>query len=413
MRPAQRLAGLRGTGRGRANAAWLARGPSTIAGIRAADQSIPDRRSGDPGSPPPRALHYPGPRLTNSTSPRIAMSTSVSRQKATGTAREHQGWRQPSGQPGAVRAVRPTHPLRPRTSVFRGLMRLFCLRCVAGLERRLALVQPGSHCCQVPVLPMVLLALLGSGFSIIPPQKRHARTEQQSESRNQPHLHPPSSALFGGLGLFGFDPCLRLAPRVPLLNGPRLCLGSLQLGSAGASSAFARKSATAFATMPASTGRSAWSGARQRLHSATSSGSAPHESRRSKQSATFPCAALIRMVSAEFDVNGGLPVRMTARIAPSPKTSLRGSIRSIAPSACSGGMYAGVPITLPACVTKPSASRSERISCALAGSYASHSVASPLGRLASTLASPQSMTWTSPKLPTITLPGFKSRWITF
>ena len=33
----------------------------------------------------------------------------------------------------------------------------------------------------------------------------------------------------------------------------------------------------------------------------------------------------------------------------------------------------------------------------------------PLG---STLASPQSMTWTSPKAPTITLEGFRSRWIT-
>ena len=31
---------------------------------------------------------------------------------------------------------------------------------------------------------------------------------------------------------------------------------------------------------------------------------------------------------------------------------------------------------------------------------------------AKTLARPQSITWTSPKLPTITLDGFKSRWIT-
>ena len=37
------------------------------------------------------------------------------------------------------------------------------------------------------------------------------------------------------------------------------------------------------------------------------------------------------------------------------------------------------------------------------------SAAPPLGR---TLARPQSMTWTSPKLPTITLEGFRSRWIT-
>ncbi len=33
----------------------------------------------------------------------------------------------------------------------------------------------------------------------------------------------------------------------------------------------------------------------------------------------------------------------------------------------------------------------------------------PLGR---TLARPQSITWTSPKLPTITFDGFRSRWIT-
>ena len=32
--------------------------------------------------------------------------------------------------------------------------------------------------------------------------------------------------------------------------------------------------------------------------------------------------------------------------------------------------------------------------------------------LGSTLASPQSITWTSPKLPTITFDGFRSRWIT-
>ena len=47
---------------------------------------------------------------------------------------------------------------------------------------------------------------------------------------------------------------------------------------------------------------------------------------------------------------GGWPVRIAHRIAPRPNTSLRSSTWSTAPIACSGGMYAGVPSTLPAWV---------------------------------------------------------------
>ncbi len=49
-------------------------------------------------------------------------------------------------------------------------------------------------------------------------------------------------------------------------------------------------------------------------------------------------------------------------MAPSPNTSLRISTLPTAPTACSGGMNAGVPSTLPACVNEPSSSRSERTS---------------------------------------------------
>ena len=45
--------------------------------------------------------------------------------------------------------------------------------------------------------------------------------------------------------------------------------------------------------------------------------------------------------------NGGRPVRISYRIAPSPKMSVAGPIRSSRPSACSGAMYAGVPTTWP------------------------------------------------------------------
>ena len=49
--------------------------------------------------------------------------------------------------------------------------------------------------------------------------------------------------------------------------------------------------------------------------------------------------------------------------------------------------------------------------CSAVSSGSSEPVPS-LARLARSLASPQSMTWTSPNAPTITLAGFRSRWMT-
>jgi hypothetical protein len=71
-----------------------------------------------------------------------------------------------------------------------------------------------------------------------------------------------------------------------------------------------------------------------------------------------------------------------------------------------------VPSTLPACDSLPLPAeplRTVMITVSWAGSAEVSSATPPLGR---TLASPQSMTWTSPKLPTMMFDGFKSRWIT-
>ena len=60
--------------------------------------------------------------------------------------------------------------------------------------------------------------------------------------------------------------------------------------------------------------------------------------------------AALRWISPELrPVNAGSPVRSSQKIDPSAKTSARSSTRSISPSACSGAMYDGVPMTEPAC----------------------------------------------------------------
>ena len=78
-----------------------------------------------------------------------------------------------------------------------------------------------------------------------------------------------------------------------------------------------------------------------------------------------------------------------------------------------GGMYAGVPSTTPGLRVRPR-SPAERADLGELGvvpsRVGSRSAAAPA--LASTLARPQSMTWTSPKLPTMTFAGFRSRWMT-
>ena len=125
-----------------------------------------------------------------------------------------------------------------------------------------------------------------------------------------------------------------------------------------------------------------------------------------------PRTARSRMASAVLSRYGGAPVRMVQRTAPRPNTSARSSTRSTSPAACSGGMYAGVPRTLPAWVSVPgSDDRPVSISDCRGGARASRGAGGAPG-FARTLARPQSMTCTSPNAPTITFDGFRSRWMT-
>ena len=87
-------------------------------------------------------------------------------------------------------------------------------------------------------------------------------------------------------------------------------------------------------------------------------------------------------------------------MAPIEYTSARSS--SASPSACSGGMYAGVPITDPTTVS--AVWGGVVVACGNASS------SSPVARF---FASPQSITTVSPYAPTSTLPGLRSRWMTF
>ncbi len=83
-------------------------------------------------------------------------------------------------------------------------------------------------------------------------------------------------------------------------------------------------------------------------------------------------------------------------------TSARSS--SDCPRACSGDMYAGVPSTTPCAV------RSDPLETAASpGASRRLGGASPAS---SSFARPQSMTMVSPKPPTMTFEGFRSRWMT-
>jgi hypothetical protein len=169
------------------------------------------------------------------------------------------------------------------------------------------------------------------------------------------------------------------------------------------SSPSARIAATAAATAFASRGRSSRTADRHRFARETHSGSAPHPSNRSKHSMSRASAAM-KYGSIPSPTYGGFPVSTSARIAPSENTSARSSTTS--PRACSGGMYAGVPMTDPGVEREPSVSacRSETrltASCGVTGCAAS---SRPF-----TFAKPQSTTWTSPKYPTITFEGLRSR----
>ncbi len=166
------------------------------------------------------------------------------------------------------------------------------------------------------------------------------------------------------------------------------------------------------ATTAAFLGRSFGAAARQDFASSTSSASASQASSRARHSARSAPIRLAVQLVADEPVYGGRPVRISARIAPRPKTSARSSSVSSWPRACSGAMYAGVPRTEPArdssasepvlaVRTTPESSRTRRTRS---------SSATPAW--SSTLASPQSITWTSPKLPTMMFDGLRSRWIT-
>ncbi len=108
-----------------------------------------------------------------------------------------------------------------------------------------------------------------------------------------------------------------------------------------------RYAVTRPATAPALRGRSSASRARQSLAMAISSASAPQASSRAVASARSPSAALRRISPEDRPRNAGSPVRTSHRIEPSANTSDRSSTRSPSPLACSGAMYAGVPIADP------------------------------------------------------------------
>ena len=103
-------------------------------------------------------------------------------------------------------------------------------------------------------------------------------------------------------------------------------------------------------------------------------------------------------------------MRTSQRIEPRPKTSARRSTLSMSPPACSGAMYAGVPSTLPACDSSSAEPlRTVRITLTSTGGGLRFVRSSATPPSLSTFASPQSITCTSPKLPTITFDGFRSR----
>jgi hypothetical protein len=92
----------------------------------------------------------------------------------------------------------------------------------------------------------------------------------------------------------------------------------------------------------------------------------------------------------DWPVNGRRPVHISWRRTPREKMSVRWS--SARPETCSGDMYAGVPITTPACV------------------WAEVRVASPLELSPRTsFAKPKSRILTRPSWVTITLAGLRSR----
>ena len=85
--------------------------------------------------------------------------------------------------------------------------------------------------------------------------------------------------------------------------------------------------------------------------------------------------------------------------------SARSSMAAVSPRACSGAMYAGVPRMAPTIVRSLG-------DTGLCDTRPSSPSKGPWAASRSLRARPQSMSITSPKRPTITLAGFKSRWMT-
>ena len=111
-------------------------------------------------------------------------------------------------------------------------------------------------------------------------------------------------------------------------------------------------------------------------------------------------------------MNGGLPVRISQRIAPRPKTSARSSTRSTSPRACSGAMYDGRAQHLPACEASASEPlRTVVMTVSLSGRRAASSSAMPplrqdLGQ------APVHHLHLAEASPPSRSTGFRSRWIT-
>ena len=82
-------------------------------------------------------------------------------------------------------------------------------------------------------------------------------------------------------------------------------------------------------------------------------------------------------------VNGRTPASISYSITPIAHTSAPGPTNLAPPRACSGAMYAGVPMTAPVCVRSAPPPR---------------------------LASPKSATFSTPAASRRTFPGFRSRW---
>ena len=162
------------------------------------------------------------------------------------------------------RSAGPSAPTRPSAWVRADV----CRRQVARRQGLLRLGQRGRRLLPVPLGRHRPVLLPLGRLPVRPPRPGPDEGEDQHAGRQRP---PPATAAAS-------------AARPP---APRPPPGPAPPAAAGSSTA-ARYAATAAATRPASAGRPSRSGARHRLHRATSSGSAPHASSRAKASSSCP-----------------------------------------------------------------------------------------------------------------------------